>query len=632
MQDLNDSIYLFSNHGNNIKNEECHFETLEPSQNQDFIDDFFAMCQQDDDNFVFQMDQTIKKSEANLLGSNNNTNSNGLSPTNYTHSKAEFGLENIFIQNDQLEIQLGSSSANEICSPKINLPQRNSNANNPNHFLLPMKEELTILGSSDPKKRTANQGNYVFDKGPRTESSKIKSNGSAKVTHPIQHKTFNHPNKDVAPLVNPRIFTRGSNVNNMQNAQDSEPSISFSTMSFSEFHIFNKPVEASWENIEAFDSPQSLTPNSLKTGNGTQSSMSSLQLIPKRKSFTPDLPTHHLIRKFDYSLVFVPNISWIVSIQSKIYDQKNESRKHPSESKILEDFPDLNHLHNMKGTGRCLGCKVVPNSCLPSVSKNSQLRVCSFVKICPDVFSNALLEYNAVQGPDLSQAIDYDSNWVYEYVEMNHKYLPSLSRFPRYPSTEKEWVECYIYKHGEWAKQESKKKNISYDVLIKSSLPSKQAMLREIREALADSSSIRDRKRSSSKFTFIPPQKAIIGEASNGRDIIEVDVDEKECHCPYCPMDKKNPSRHFYHRKKSAYRGHLMNTHSIFDDGSFLPLPSYVKAFFEYDDHNMFIKSYVAGICPLCSYHIKLTNKNHGLLGFLRHLATHKKIKSTSVS
>lgn len=329
------------------------------------------------------------------------------------------------------------------------------------------------------------------------------------------------------------------------------------------------------------------------------------------------------IKKFGDTTFYFTPFSWKHAMAKKVLDQEQEKKKHTNGSGALKNFPLVSN-HGIN----CEHCQLVDTGEMfgPKMT-HLQIKVCTANRYPMEVFEKALSKYNLVYGPNLTTARTYDPTWVYEFSPTRHGYLPSLSRYPKYPQTDTEWIDCYSYKFKEWVKTEMKlvknRTGINGNPLnCKIINPSKEVMMKEINDALDDTTNIRDRKKSSnSKFVFIPPQKATLGSD------IEVDVDEKECHCPYCPMDYKNPSKNFYHRKKSAYRGHIMNTHGVFDDGSLMKLPRKTISVYEYEERTKCWKNYPSGQCAICGLYIKFTNKNHGLLGYLRHMAGHKKNK-----
>lgn len=331
------------------------------------------------------------------------------------------------------------------------------------------------------------------------------------------------------------------------------------------------------------------------------------------------------IRRYSQTTLYLTPFNWKHAMNKKYADQNFEKKNHPRDSGALKNFT-----YHTKHADDCKYCEDADPTYVfgPKVTQ-SKIKICSANNFSMDIFERALSKYNVVYGPNLTTAKTYDPTWVYEFTPTRHGYIPSLSRYPRYPSSDEEWEECYIHKFQEWVKGQVKipqnKGEVEFSSINwKAILPSSRVIKNEVDAALLDSTNIRERRRmgNNSKFKFIPPQKAILGND------IEVDVDEKECHCPYCPMDYDNPSQNFYHRKKSAYRGHIMNTHGVFDDGSLMKLPESAISVYEYDDKSKSWRNYPCGECTVCGVYIKFTNKNHGLLGYLRHMASHKKQKN----
>lgn len=313
--------------------------------------------------------------------------------------------------------------------------------------------------------------------------------------------------------------------------------------------------------------------------------------------------------------------SWKQAMDKKHSDQLHETAKNTEEG-ILKTFETPKH------SPPCYYCQPIDaESLFGPKMRGVKLNICDVNSFPMQTFRNALKKYNKVQGPSLETARSLDPMWVYEYNPSSHGYLPSLSRFPRYPQTQEEWIQCYQYKFQVWVQAQTKSGRTIATLDQDNELtPDRETMLKEIEEALADTTNLRSRNKSSrTRFVFVPPQRGVLGAD------IEVDVDEKECHCPYCPMDPKNPSRNFYHRKKSAYRGHIMNTHGIFDDGTPMTLPPKTLSLWEFDDKGKQWRNYPAGQCAQCGLYIKLTNKNHGLLGYLRHMSGHKRLKNKNI-
>ncbi|GMM31969.1 hypothetical protein DAMA08_047140 [Martiniozyma asiatica (nom. inval.)] len=283
-----------------------------------------------------------------------------------------------------------------------------------------------------------------------------------------------------------------------------------------------------------------------------------------------------------------------------------------SSNKIDYDF------HQIHNAGKCFSCYSLDymdlfcldgfkkkNSHWPRVRQHELQNEDGKSMIKP--FLLAFRKYNERRGPNLKEAIEADNCWVYEYIMETEAYMPNLSRYPRYMVNDSDKIEYWNRQYDEWIKR---KGHLRVDI-------STGQKIEMVNKANTSTRQEKRKKKNSKIFTIVKSEPTKVGN-------IDVDCEEKECHCPFCPMDINNPGAHFYDRKKSAYRGHLINTHGILPDNKQIELPQRAEVVYIEDKDGRWIHTPIAK-CPYfdngnqCPVWVKLTDHNHGLLGYLRH-------------